>query len=136
MQLQVAGDAVDRFENGRWSQPGSWLWLDLLEQALGEQGLKHDSSFCQRGGKALPYLRWSLGWLKRELLVSYADVRLAADTVQKPLPDIPFEVHKKVGNRVLMIAATMPDLLFGKFLQAAIDLLLRKLDADDSCFQK
>jgi hypothetical protein len=49
------------------------------------------------------------------------DVGLVVDAVQDPLADVAFEVQQQVGDGILVIAATVPELFFVEFADASGD---------------
>ena len=48
-------------------------------------------------------------------------LRVSADAVQNPLPDVPVQVQQQIPHRILVGVCPHPDLFRRKFLHAALD---------------
>jgi hypothetical protein len=127
MQLQVADNPIDGFEDGHRPPIPGGLRVDHFQQTRGRKRPDYLSALCEGFGKAPTNLIASLGRRQRKLRVPLTHIRLAVDAVQKPLPQIALKVKKKIGNGIFVVPSTTPYLLIGQLIETSIDVVLGEL---------
>ena len=133
VQLQMASHAANGFENGHGRPTTSWLRMNCFEEPRWWKRANHVFTFREGCGEAFANLRTSLRRREREFRIAVADIRLAVNSMQEPLPQIAFEMKKKIGDGIFVIRPAVPHLLIRQLIDTAIDRIFGELHSLYRC---
>jgi len=131
MQLDMPYYLKDSFQHREVPPGPRRLWVDDSEKLVLRKRPEDVADLFHGGVEGGVGLGGGGGGREGELVVAAADIGLARDAVDHPLAHIAGEMQQKVGDGVLVVAATVPHLVLGELGNALGDLTLSEFEASD-----